>query len=62
MYCVNGLSSDLSVYTHAHIKVRSVMGPQAYLLKANEELYQKTLMPLMEDILKYVIVTILALK
>ena len=29
------------------------MGPQAYLLKANEELYQKTLMPLVEDILKY---------
>ena len=30
------------------------MGPQAYLLKANEELYQKTLMPLVEDVLKYV--------
>ena len=31
-----------------------MMGPQAYLLKANEELFEKTLIPLVEDILKYV--------
>ena len=41
------------VCVYVYMKVRSVMGPQAYLLKANEELYQKTLMPLVEDILKY---------
>lgn len=29
------------------------MGPQAYMLKANEELFEKTLIPLVEDILKY---------
>ena len=30
------------------------MGPQAYLLKANEESFEKTLIPLVEDILKYI--------
>ena len=30
------------------------MGPQAYMLKANEELFEKTLVPLVEDILKYI--------
>ncbi len=35
-------------------QVRSVMGPQAYMLQANEELYEKELMPLVEDILKWV--------
>ncbi|CAI8049170.1 Major vault protein, partial [Geodia barretti] len=34
-------------------QVRSVLGPQAYMLKANEELFEKTLVPLVEDILKY---------
>ncbi|CAI8049167.1 Major vault protein [Geodia barretti] len=33
-------------------QVRSVLGPQAYMLKANEELFEKTLVPLVEDILK----------
>lgn len=29
------------------------MGPQAYLLQANEELYEKDLTPLVEDLLKW---------
>jgi major vault protein len=33
-------------------QVRCEMGPQAYLLKANEELYKKDLTPLVEEILK----------
>lgn len=33
-------------------KVRSVMGPQSYMLQANEELYAKELEPLVEDLLK----------
>ena len=33
-------------------QIRSVMGPQAYLMKANEELYQKNLLPLVEEVLK----------
>lgn len=33
-------------------QVRMVMGPQAYLLQANEELYEKDLTPLVEDLLK----------
>lgn len=35
-------------------KVRSVLGPQSYMLKANEEPYAKHLQPLVEDLLKYV--------
>ena len=33
-------------------KVRSVMGPQAYLLQAFEELYEKPLPLLVEEILR----------
>ena len=33
-------------------KVRAVMGPQAYLLQAFEELYEKPLTPLVEEILR----------
>lgn len=33
-------------------QVRSVMGPQSYMLQANEELYQKELTPLVEELLK----------
>jgi len=33
-------------------QVRMVMGPQSYLLRANEELYKKELTPLVEDLLK----------
>lgn len=33
-------------------QVRSVLGPQAYLLKSNEVSYEKVLIPLVEDILK----------
>ncbi len=35
-------------------KVRSVLGPQSYMIKANEEMYAKHLEPLVEDLLKYV--------
>ena len=30
-----------------------MMGPQSYMLKANEELYEKSLTPLVEDLLRY---------
>ena len=33
-------------------QVRSVMGPQSYMLQANEELYEKSLTPLVEDLLR----------
>ena len=33
-------------------QVRSVMGPQSYMIQANEELYSKELEPLVDDILK----------
>lgn len=33
-------------------KVRSILGPQSFMLKANEELYAKQLEPLVDDILK----------
>ena len=33
-------------------QVRSVMGPQSYMLQANEDFYEKTLTPLVEDLLK----------
>ncbi len=33
-------------------QVRSVLGPQAYMLQATEELYEKELMPLVEDLLR----------
>lgn len=33
-------------------QVRSVMGPQSYMLQANEELYAKELEPLVDDLLK----------
>ena len=35
-------------------QVRSVMGPQSYMLQADEELYPKELDPLADDLLKYV--------
>lgn len=33
-------------------KVRSILGPQSYMLQANEELYSKELEPLTDDLLK----------
>ena len=33
-------------------QIRAVMGPQAYLLQAFEEMYQKPLSPLVEEILR----------
>ncbi len=33
-------------------QVRCVSGPQAYMLQANEELYEKELTPLVEDLLR----------
>ena len=33
-------------------KVRSVIGPQSYMLQANEDLYSKELEPLVENLLK----------
>lgn len=33
-------------------KVRSIMGPQSYMLQANEELNAKELEPLTDDVLK----------
>jgi len=36
-------------------QVRCEHGPQAYMLKANEELYEKALTPLVEDLLKCVV-------
>lgn len=35
-------------------QVRCVSGPQAYMLQANEELYEKELTPLVEDLLRWV--------
>ena len=37
---------------------RSVHGPQAYMLQANEELYEKELAPLVEELLRYVCVCV----
>ncbi len=33
-------------------QVRSVMGPQSYMLQANQELYSKELEPLLDEVLK----------
>lgn len=39
-------------------QVRCVHGPQAYMLQANEELYEKELTPLVEDLLRCVCVCV----
>ena len=35
-----------------------MMGPQAYMVHANEELFEKELTPLVEDVLKSVCVSV----
>ena len=39
-------------------QVRSVMGPQSYMIQANEELYEKQLTALVEDLLKYIFLSL----
>ena len=39
-------------------QVRCVHGPQAYMIQANEELYEKELTPLVEDLLRYTTITL----